>query len=57
MFLVTQVTVIQQAVNYGDKSQPVSCPHCRHDVLTRTEAEPSTQTHLCALLMCAFGYV
>ncbi|GJQ79513.1 hypothetical protein Trydic_g16363 [Trypoxylus dichotomus] len=52
---VTQV-VIQTPVNFGHKSQPVTCPHCRHDVLTRVEAEPSTQTHLCALLMCAFGF-
>ncbi|KAK9729838.1 LITAF-like zinc ribbon domain [Popillia japonica] len=51
---VTQV-VIQAPVNFGHKSQPVMCSVCKHEVLTRIDVEPSTQTHLCALLMCAFG--
>ncbi|XP_022899730.1 lipopolysaccharide-induced tumor necrosis factor-alpha factor homolog [Onthophagus taurus] len=51
----TTTVVMEQAVHFGPKCQNVTCPQCRHQILTRTESKSTTRTHLYALLLCLFG--
>ncbi|KAH0535467.1 lipopolysaccharide-induced tumor necrosis factor-alpha factor homolog [Cotesia glomerata] len=48
------VIFIQQTT-FGPDTMRLNCPHCHADISTRVETEPSTKTHLFALLLCLVG--
>ncbi|KAK0177885.1 hypothetical protein PV328_001889 [Microctonus aethiopoides] len=48
------VVFVQPAV-FGPDTQRLSCPSCQASISTRVETEPSSKTHLFALLLCIIG--
>ncbi|GJQ70746.1 hypothetical protein Trydic_g678 [Trypoxylus dichotomus] len=52
---VTQVVVGAQPANFGPQQQALNCPHCRQQIVTRTETKASTKTHIIALILCLCG--
>ncbi|KAB0795884.1 hypothetical protein PPYR_09945 [Photinus pyralis] len=53
--VVTNVPVMMQT--FGPYPQPMTCPSCHQQTTTRVLSEPSTKTHLLALLLCFVGCV
>ncbi|BET01638.1 lipopolysaccharide-induced tumor necrosis factor-alpha factor homolog [Nesidiocoris tenuis] len=45
-----QVQVIH--TSFGPEPQPLVCPHCQSQVTTRVNVQPTTKTHLAALIIC-----
>ncbi|XP_046391079.1 lipopolysaccharide-induced tumor necrosis factor-alpha factor homolog isoform X2 [Ischnura elegans] len=52
----TTITVVQvpTVTRLGPVSACVTCPSCQATVHTRIENEPSSRTHLIAVLLCLF---
>ncbi|KAG5676620.1 hypothetical protein PVAND_006440 [Polypedilum vanderplanki] len=48
-------TVIVQQASFGPNPQPMTCPQCRANIVTTVNNEPSTKTHLIALVICLVG--
>ncbi|CAA9997533.1 unnamed protein product [Nesidiocoris tenuis] len=38
--------------SFGPEPQPLVCPHCQSQVTTRVNVQPTTKTHLAALIIC-----
>ncbi|XP_033223208.1 lipopolysaccharide-induced tumor necrosis factor-alpha factor homolog [Belonocnema kinseyi] len=54
--LQPNVVIIGTRVNaFGPSSQPMTCPYCHASISTRVESDPSTKTHLFALMLCLIG--
>lgn len=48
-------TVIVQTARMGPHPSMMTCPSCRASIQTTVKHEPSTKTHLIAVLLCACG--
>ncbi|KAK5642938.1 hypothetical protein RI129_009105 [Pyrocoelia pectoralis] len=53
--VVANVPVVSPA--FGPHPQPVNCPYCHQQTTSRTLNEPSTRTHLMAVLLCLIGCI
>ncbi|KAK9729840.1 LITAF-like zinc ribbon domain [Popillia japonica] len=52
---VTQVVVGAVPQAFGPHQQSATCPHCKQQIITRTETQASTKTHIIALVLCLLG--
>ncbi|KAK9729839.1 LITAF-like zinc ribbon domain [Popillia japonica] len=55
LFTVTQVVVGAVPQAFGPHQQSATCPHCKQQIITRTETQASTKTHIIALVLCLLG--